>query len=151
MGEFALPCIVCRKQLREVQADFTENQPEDGSSFSSRGAYGSTVFDPMDGSHVEVNICDECLVAAGERGDVLSGKNFREVVVVPDESHPRAIMTVGRERVNRPLVPWHKGLAGYGDDDLLEVDIEEIGTDMGRMVSWRADWRQCQKAAGHHD
>lgn len=145
MGEYALPCIVCRKRLLEVQADFTENQAEDGNRFVSRGQYGSTVFDPMDGSHVEVNICDDCLVKAGERGDVLSGKNYREVHCYPDDNH-KAPMVVGKEYLDRPLVPWTKGLAGYDDDDVLEVDIDDIGTDMGRTVQWMPSWRSAQQS-----
>jgi hypothetical protein len=30
--------------------------------------YGSTVFDEIDGAKLEVNICDDCLKAAQQRG-----------------------------------------------------------------------------------
>ena len=42
------------------------NQPYGGLAFQSEGHYGSTVFDPMDGTYLEVNICDECLLRASE-------------------------------------------------------------------------------------
>lgn len=32
-----------------------------GTAFRIYGHYGSTVFDPMDGSSLEIVICDECL------------------------------------------------------------------------------------------
>lgn len=64
----ALPCIACG---RELQSCARPNQPLDGLAFSSRGHYGTTVFDPMDGSALEINVCDDCLERAGERRRVL--------------------------------------------------------------------------------
>ena len=64
----ALPCIVCG---RELEGCSLPNQPLDGLSFYTRGAYGTTLFDPMDGSYIELNVCDPCLSAAGARGRVL--------------------------------------------------------------------------------
>lgn len=65
---YALRCIVCRQSLRNLHMP---NQPSGGVEFSSPGHYGTTVFDPMDGSVIAVNICDGCLVSAGDAGDVL--------------------------------------------------------------------------------
>lgn len=56
-----LPCICCGKQLESAMGDHADNQPYAGTTFHSRGHYGSTVFDPMDGSFLEVNVCDECM------------------------------------------------------------------------------------------
>ncbi len=36
-------------------------QPMGGTAFSTHGHYGSTVFDPMDGTALEIVICDKCL------------------------------------------------------------------------------------------
>lgn len=47
------------------------NQPLDGLAFSTGGAYGTTLFDPMDGSTLEVNVCDPCLRKASEQRRVL--------------------------------------------------------------------------------
>lgn len=66
--EKALACIKCEKVLDNVYGD---NQPIDGVALLAYGAYGSTVFDPMDGSAIEINVCDACLTKAGLKGMVL--------------------------------------------------------------------------------
>lgn len=67
-----LNCIVCNKELEPAfPPPIEHNQPYGGTSFTSRGHYGSTVWDPMDGTYLEINICDECLVKAGDEGKVL--------------------------------------------------------------------------------
>lgn len=67
-------CIVCRKPLENIDpGEDGHNQPDDGVAFQSHGHYGSTVFDPMDGTYLEINICDPCLKSAGEEGNVLMG------------------------------------------------------------------------------
>jgi len=66
-----LPCIVCQKTLKPVFENREEReycQPKNANTFHTTGTYGSTVFDPLDGSIVIVNICDLCLVAANEEG-----------------------------------------------------------------------------------
>ncbi len=59
----ALPCIICRKPLEKVSRDAT-NHPDDGVVCTTHGNYGSTVFDPGDGSYLEFNMCDQCLLNA---------------------------------------------------------------------------------------
>jgi hypothetical protein len=66
----ALPCIVCGKQLKNV-TEGVANQPSDGVAFVSPGHYGSVAFDPLDGSNLEINVCDRCLRAAAEARRVL--------------------------------------------------------------------------------
>lgn len=34
-----------------------------GVSFISHGHYGSSVFDPMDGSSLEISLCDDCVTS----------------------------------------------------------------------------------------
>jgi len=63
-------CLVCQKELKDIGVD---NQPVGGLSFMSYGHYGTAVFDPMDGSFLEINVCDECIKRAGEAGNVLLG------------------------------------------------------------------------------
>lgn len=65
-----LNCIVCRKTL-EPGTPFEDNQPADGIEFFTYGHYGTTVFDPMNGDKLAINVCDPCLIEAQERGDVL--------------------------------------------------------------------------------
>lgn len=55
-----LPCIVCDKALKPAIYDDI-NQPSRATTFISYGQYGSTFFDPMDGSYLELNVCDVCL------------------------------------------------------------------------------------------
>lgn len=55
-----LPCFCCNKKLTPALSE-EENQPYNGTKFFSYGHYGSTYFDPMDGSCLEINICDQCL------------------------------------------------------------------------------------------
>jgi hypothetical protein len=63
------PCIICEKPLSSF--DEEGNQPNDGLEFFTRGHYGSTVFDPMDGSGLAINVCDDCLTKAAEKQHVL--------------------------------------------------------------------------------
>lgn len=52
-----LTCFKCHKELK----DYHKIQPMNGLAFETRGHYGSTFFDPMDGSKIEIVICDDCL------------------------------------------------------------------------------------------
>ena len=67
-----LPCIVCKKTLTPVFADYSTPsgyvQPNDANTLGSSGNYGSTVFDPLDGSYVIANVCDTCLSTGLEEG-----------------------------------------------------------------------------------
>lgn len=64
----SLPCIVCGVELDDVSG--YQTQPYEGLSFTTQGHYGSTYFDPMDGSRLAINICDPCVKAAQANGKV---------------------------------------------------------------------------------
>lgn len=70
-----LPCARCGRELESAVPEEVDqphgNQPHGGTAFSTHGHYGSTVFDPMDGSSLELNICDKCLIVLGRWGHVL--------------------------------------------------------------------------------
>jgi len=67
-----LPCISCGYQPKHVFNEETEsNQPHEATCFMTQGHYGSTFFDPMDGSYLEINVCDECLKDLAAHGRVL--------------------------------------------------------------------------------
>jgi hypothetical protein len=68
LDDKALPCIVCDRELTNIDGP---NQPSNGIAFSTPGHYGTTVFDPMDGSRLEINVCDPCMRGAATRGQVL--------------------------------------------------------------------------------
>lgn len=80
-----LPCIKCGRQLESA---FGDNPPEDaynqpyaGTTFTSGGHYGSTLYDPstnmgsLGHTHefIEINVCDPCLKDAAAAGVVLRG------------------------------------------------------------------------------
>lgn len=58
-----VPCIVCGFQPKEAIPD-SNNQPYKATTFMTQGRYGSTFFDPMDDSYIEINVCDSCLEKA---------------------------------------------------------------------------------------
>lgn len=66
-----LPCIVCGSILKEIGSG-SSNHADDANEFRTFGQYGSTVFDPLNGSYLAVNICDRCLTDAGRQGRVLT-------------------------------------------------------------------------------
>lgn len=67
-----LRCIKCEKQMRNFSNGC--HQPDNGLGFHTRGAYGSTYFDPMDGSYLELSICDDCVQEADAKGLVHHGE-----------------------------------------------------------------------------
>lgn len=129
MSRDALPCIVCGQALQNV-IDDAQNQPNDGLAFTTNGHYGSTVFDPMDGTAIEINVCDDCIRVAGREGRVLWSRQHKPVLCMG--------MVVGREEIYGPLVEWNPDQRPSEQPDIqeLHVEIEEIGTDLGNVV-WR--------------
>jgi hypothetical protein len=58
-----LTCIVCDRQFERAANDpLFDAVPYGGTLFYSSGHYGSTVFDPFDGTKLEIIVCDKCLV-----------------------------------------------------------------------------------------
>lgn len=68
----ALSCIVCGRELLNVTF-FKDavNQPSGGTTFRTRGHYGSTVFDDMGRTELMINICDVCMTAKARQGLIL--------------------------------------------------------------------------------
>lgn len=130
MPEKALPCIVCGKELDNVDREAV-NQPHSGLAFTfvTHGHYGGTVFDPMDGQFIEINVCDECLVTAGEEKKVLLNRDVRLVLC--------GGVIVGHQKVKREYLQWKKGVDGGTDIevDCLRVNENEVGTDI-EDVTW---------------
>ena len=64
-------CIICEKETPNSDYMYPEGKaefhPSDGTQFRSYGHYGSTVFDPMDGSYVDIVICNSCLEGHKEK------------------------------------------------------------------------------------
>lgn len=142
MGDFALPCIVCGKELRNVMPDEgVTNQPSGGTAFSTQGHYGSTAFDPMDWSELEINVCDECLTRAGREQRVLHGRSDVPVVCYD--------MVVGRTRQTSAPVHWTPDLAPLGRDQ-VEMEPDEVGNfELYPEVEWYG--RQVMHVREHGD
>jgi hypothetical protein len=83
----ALACIACKKPLPNFAGE-DSNHPMNGLEFVTYGHYGSTVFDPMDGSSLVINICDECVVALGRAGLVGAAAPKQTPIIA------------------RPITPW---------------------------------------------
>jgi hypothetical protein len=64
-GQPNLTCILCGGELPNPYSRF---QPDGGLAFITYGHYGSTIFDPMDGSGLEIAVCDPCVLWALEKG-----------------------------------------------------------------------------------
>ena len=64
-------CIICAAEVENWDIAYPEDNPQvhpiDGTVFRTYGHYGSTVFDPMDASYLEVVVCDKCLRNRMER------------------------------------------------------------------------------------
>ena len=116
-----VPCIKCGRYLQEVFEGHTENQPQDGVCATIPGNYGSTKFDPFDGSYLEICLCDPCLVEARERGHVLVGRRSRPVVLEG--------LHIGYEELGVPLVPWTKDTPHHGDVAELLFEDFDIGAE----------------------
>lgn len=71
----ALPCIICHRPLENVYGE-ANNQPYGGLAFQSYGHYGTAVFDPLDNSYLEINVCDSCMLAAESHNRVYIGHNM---------------------------------------------------------------------------
>lgn len=67
-------CIRCDRVLRNFMAANKGMQPSNGLAFLSYGHYGSTYFDPMDRTYIEISVCDQCLEDADRRGLVFHGR-----------------------------------------------------------------------------
>lgn len=66
-------CICCKKQMANFEHAQRGQQPMGGLAFNTRGHYGSTYFDPMNGEYLEISICDPCVIAAVSEGIVYRG------------------------------------------------------------------------------
>ena len=66
-----IKCVRCEKHLENIQPNIGF-QPNDGLAFYTNGHYGSTFFDPMDSTYIEIAVCDICMEHLSEIGFVHS-------------------------------------------------------------------------------
>ncbi len=125
----ALSCAVCGSDLKNVY-DGAVNQPSEGVTFRARGQYGSTVFDPMDGSFLEINVCDPCVRGLAQGGLVLHGRDRVNVAaVVPPFWTPTFVGTL---RVPVEYASYDPD-AEY-EDRTVVIPVDEVGTRPG--IDW---------------
>lgn len=129
MSRDALPCIACGQQLKNID-DTAGNQPYNGTAFETHGHYGSTIFDPMDGHYLEINVCDACLALHRDR--VMIGRDRRPVM------EDGAV--AGWEKVRWRLVPWTPEKREI--DYALEVALKERGVDDDEELREAAEQEQ---------
>ena len=60
MSNCKIPCFICGQELKGFDP-ISVNHPISGIEFTSYGHFGTTVFDPMDGTELAINFCDPCL------------------------------------------------------------------------------------------
>lgn len=78
--EKKIDCFVCDRQLSNWEYNDVEVHPMDGLQFRTYGHYGSTVFDPMNGSYLDIAICDRCVMLRYEKVRGSGYKDFENTV-----------------------------------------------------------------------
>ncbi len=81
-----LTCIVCDYQPDTAYNGCENNQPYKATAFTTHGHYGSTFFDSMGSSSIEINVCDDCLRKAVAKKQVLYYTHLRPKPELYDES-----------------------------------------------------------------
>lgn len=64
-NEYLRRCLVCEAWVPTVFGQV--DQPRGGTGFQTFGHYGSTAFDPQDGTQLSAVVCDPCLVDRADR------------------------------------------------------------------------------------
>lgn len=79
MGETGtkVTCLKCEQALESLLPDSQGHQPIRGLAFKTRGHYGSTYFDPMDGTYLELSVCDKCVRNADRKGYIYHSQPAR--------------------------------------------------------------------------
>lgn len=77
-NEDTLDCAICGSEVEWNGCPGMINNPC-ATVFNAFGNYGSTMFDPMDSSYLEINICDECLETLKQKRRVLHGNSTKKI------------------------------------------------------------------------
>lgn len=111
----SFPCLICGKVLQR-ETDQWEAQPREGIMCSSQGNYGSAFFDPMDGTTLHFNICDQCVQDKAEEGVLFVARSWEPVML-------QRMGMVGVHHVDVTYIPWD------GSFDPSDGKRMEIGED----------------------
>jgi hypothetical protein len=137
--EAMLPCIACGAVLQNSYEDAI-NQPSEGTEFATYGHYGSTFWDSFNGEQIVINVCDECLRKNTDR--IARQQRFRKLVVEDSRGTIPSTTVVGRNWVDRAMVPWFEGSQ---DEDEISIEPEEVGVMLGYNIEWVSDWREIKQ------
>lgn len=88
-------CIRCDKEMTNISKD--EFQPSEGLAFSTPGHYGSTFFDPCDGTRLEIAVCDDCIKSLAKKEDYVCRLN-------PSRTRPTAGV---EDEIDDMIETWH--------------------------------------------
>ena len=123
-------CFKCEEEL----PTFMDNHPGDAITFTSYGQYGSTVFDPMDHSFLEVHICDKCLVSGGDAGLISIAQTMENLYVPVKYEHCVTDTLVGSIVTRHYIpIPWNKDLPFLHDRKFVISDVEELRREWHRI------------------
>ena len=143
-----LSCIVCKRELESAIGPEARNQPYAGTCFATRGHYGSTYFDPMDGSYLEINVCDPCLEASESAGLVLRcprrETKEKEVLNVSEPKYPNVRVQLTGQDGNAFFILGKvmKALrrAGVVEDDVNLFETEATSGDYNDLLATVMRW-----------
>ena len=85
MRKDTINCFCCDKELQNMhygsrlKDSYVYVHPMGGLHFQSFGHYGSTMFDPMDGTSIDIAICDECIKL---RRDKIRGNGKKSISLI---------------------------------------------------------------------
>lgn len=127
-------CIACGKPMKNYQDDGTL-QPSGGLAFQTQGHYGSAVFDPMDGSLLEIAVCDDCIGRASRRNEVVLVDNKG---VRANPAPANAPLLIGEPEMSSAGVEIMNLAHRLKDNPDFAAEVERIRTigawiSMGRM------------------
>lgn len=129
-----------------------ELQPSEGLHFNTTGAYGSTSFDPMDGSSLNIIICDDCIVAGAREGLVMLDQKYVGIGFDPG-GEIKSVFPSGYYCPDRNPVLWDPD-KNYPDQEPLMVEPEEVAEAkaLHSTVMWKAsavkyarEWLEAEK------
>ena len=75
-------CMICAKEVENWDEAYPEGNtkihPIGGTVFRTYGHYGSTVFDPMNATYMEIVICCDCLKSRTEHTYISVDEEYKQ-------------------------------------------------------------------------
>lgn len=156
MRSESFPCLVCGKILYRGIEEY-EAQPDDGVMCATSGNYGSMVYDPMDGTQLAFNLCDDCVTHAAALGRLHIVQVAIKVVtdsVIHLSSGDRVIESqVGWKHVDRPYLPWNVEMGPVTEHERLTIEevLARLDNDRYRWNLPRENFEYMQRELDDYD